>query len=121
MDETMVVKSMLNSYKDLDKINFQKSGIFFITNIRRDKQQELSDILRVHNDLGDGKYLGLQSLIGRSKKSVFNFLKERVCKRIQGQDNKLFSRGGKAVLIESVTQSVSSYCMSYFKILKSLC
>lgn len=46
--------------------------------MRRDKQIELSVVLGVHNDLGEGKYLGLLSLIGRSKKLVFKFLKERV-------------------------------------------
>lgn len=89
--------------------------------MRRDKQVELSEILGVHNDLSTGKYLGLPSLIGRSKKSVFKFLKDRMEKSIQGWNNKLLSRAGKAVLLKNVAQSIPSYCMSCFKIPKALC
>lgn len=49
-------------------MNFQKSGVFYSANVRRDKQLELAGILGVHNDITYTKYLGLPSLIGRSKK-----------------------------------------------------
>lgn len=77
-NETEVVKSLLNLYERLSSqsINFQKSGIMFSANVRTDKQRELYDILGVSNDLRLSNYLGLPLLIGRSKKSVFNFLKE---------------------------------------------
>ncbi|XP_074322969.1 uncharacterized protein LOC141659929 [Apium graveolens] len=100
---------------------FSKVGCIFSANVRTDKQQELENILGVYNGLGDGKYLGLPSLIGRSKKSVFNFLKDRVEKRIQGWGNKLLSKGGKMVLIKCVAQAIPSFCMSCFKISKTLC
>lgn len=86
-----------------------------------DKQPEISGILGVTNDLGLSNYLGLPSLIGRSKKSVFNFLKERVWKRIQGWSAKLLSKAGKAVLLRNVAQAIPSYCMSCFLIPKKLC
>lgn len=69
----------------------------------------------------DDKYLRLPSLIGGSKKSVFNFLKDRVWKRIQGWGNKLLSRDGKTVLVKNVAQSILSYSMTYFLIPKSFC
>lgn len=73
------------------------------------------------NDLSAGKYLGLPSLIGRSKNFVFNFLKERLEKKIQGWNNKILSRAGRTVLLKNVAQSIPSYCMSCFKIPKTLC
>lgn len=102
-------------------MNFQKSGVFYSANVRRDKQLERSNILGVHNDLGDGRYLGLPFLVGRSKKKVFNFIKERVAKKIQSWSSKTLSRGGKTVLIKNVAQTIPSYCMSCFKIPKTLC
>lgn len=109
---------MLNAYENASgqAVNFQKSGIFFSAIVRLDKQVELSNILGVFNDLITGRYLGLPSLIGRSKKIVFNFIKDRVAKKIQGWSNKFISRGGKTVLIKNVAQTIPSYFMSCFKI-----
>lgn len=122
-EETTRIKMLLKEYERFSgqAVNFQKSGVFYSANVRRDKQEELSGILEVHNDLGEGKYLGLPSQIGRSKKSVFNFLKDRVSHRIQGWCNKLLSMGGKTVLIKNVAQTITLYCMSCFKIPKLLC
>ncbi|XP_074367663.1 uncharacterized protein LOC141708083 [Apium graveolens] len=41
-------------------------------------KEGLAEVMGVFNDPEDGKYLGLPSLIGRSKKVVFNFLKDQV-------------------------------------------
>lgn len=68
----------------------------------------------------DSTYLGLPSLIGRSKKKVFRFVKERVCKKVQGWNNSKLSRAGKAVMIRNVAQTIPAYCMSCFLIPKSL-
>lgn len=93
-------------------INYQKSCIFFSSNVRRDKQQVIKDILEVHSDLGDSKYLGLPSLIGRSKKSVFEFVKERVWKKVQDLSHKLLSKAGKIIMVKNVAQTIPSYSMS---------
>lgn len=81
---TFVIQSMLNSYERCSgsAINYQKSGIFLSTNVRLDKKEEIKDMLLVQNDLCNTKYLGLPSLVGRSKKNVFYFIKEKVWRRI---------------------------------------
>lgn len=78
IEEAAMVKALLNEYELLSgqALNFQKSGVFFSANVRRDKQMEIEEVLGVYNDLGEGKYLGLPSLIVRSKKVVFNFLED---------------------------------------------
>lgn len=75
----------------------------------------------VSNDLSKGKYLGLPSLVGRSKKRVFEFVKDKVWKKIHGWKAKPISRAGKATLIKNVAQSIPTYCMSCFLLPKSLC
>lgn len=79
-EETQTVKNLLNEYEQQSgqAVNFHKSGSFFSFNDMRDKQHEISNIQGVHNELKDSKYMGLRSLIGRSKKKVFSFVKERV-------------------------------------------
>lgn len=78
MGETQTVKMLLNEYKAQSgqAVNYRKLGIFFSSNVRRDKQTQISSILGVQNEFKDSKYLGLPSLIGRSKKKVFSFIKD---------------------------------------------
>ncbi|XP_074352234.1 uncharacterized protein LOC141691390 [Apium graveolens] len=96
-NEALTVKSVLNTYQSWSgqDVNYQKSAIFFSSNVRMDKQQEIKQMLEVFNDIGDSKYLGLPSLIGRSKKLVFKYLKEKVIQRIKGWSIKLLSRAAR--------------------------
>lgn len=84
--ETTAVKSLLNDYEALlgQSVNFQKSAILFSSNVEQSERGTLAGILGVSNELQDGKYLGLLSFVGRSKKRVFGFVKNKVCKRLQG-------------------------------------
>ena len=66
-------------------------------------------------------YLGLRTLIGRSKYQAFYFLKERVWKKIQGWKGMLLSKAGKEVLIKAVAQSIPTYTMRVFQLLVKLC
>lgn len=121
--ETNNIKEDLHAYEFASgqAFNFQKSAIFFSSNVRRDKHLENKGILEVHNDIGNSNYLGLPSLIWRSKKIVFRYLKDRVWKRIQEWSTKLLSRAGKVVPIRIVSQSFPSYTMSSLLIPKTLC
>ena len=47
--------------------------------------------------LKTGRYVGLPSLIGKFKKAIFGFLKERLWKRLQGCKHKFLSRAGKEI------------------------
>ena len=67
------------------------------------------------------KYLGLPSLIGRNKKASFNYIKERVWKKLQGWKEKLLSQAGKEVLIKAVVQAILTYNMSCFKLPLGFC
>ncbi|KAA3460757.1 RNA-directed DNA polymerase [Gossypium australe] len=46
-------------------------------------------VLRVMALLDHGRHLGLPSLIGRNKKQVFGFIRDRLCKRMFNWKNKL--------------------------------
>lgn len=52
-EEAHSIKQILNSYElySGQAVNFQKSGIFFSSNVRRDKQDELKEVLGVHEDI----------------------------------------------------------------------
>lgn len=52
--------------------------MLFSINVGITIKTNISDILNVHNSIKDSNYLGLPSFVGKSKKSVFNYLKDRV-------------------------------------------
>ena len=120
--EASAVKCVLNTYESWSgqAVNYQKSAIFFGSNVRMDKQQKIKQVLEVSNDTGDSKYLGLPSLVGRSKKLVFKYLKEKVIQRIKGWSTKFLSRAGKLVLLKNVVQSIPTYAMSCVLLTKTL-
>ena len=53
------------------------------------------NILRPMQGSHHNKYLGLPTLIGKSKNEVFVEIKERVGKKLTGWKEKLLSMGGK--------------------------
>ena len=66
------------------KINTDKSSIFFSPNTSQELKDEIINILGSMQDLNHEKYLGLPSIIGRSKKLVFDKIKEKVNKKLAG-------------------------------------
>jgi hypothetical protein len=79
------------------------------------------EILDLTQETLNSRYLGLPVYMGRSKTSVFAYLKERVWKRIPGWKEKWLSKAGKETLTKAVAQSIPSYAMSCFDLTKSLC
>lgn len=120
--ECETITSILRSYEAASgqAINYSKSGVFFSKNVSNDLKTSLSEILGVANPLNTGRYLGLPSLIGRSKKAIFAYLKDRLWKRIQGWNNKILSKAGREILIKTVAQAIPSYCMQVFLLPTSL-
>ena len=103
------------------KVNAEKSSVFFSHNTPHEKKCAVLNILGPMQDTRHGKYLGLPSIIARSKTEVFAELKEKVGRKLAGWKGKLLSIGGKEILIKTVAQAVPTYTMSCFLILKGLC
>jgi hypothetical protein len=64
--------------------------------------------------LGTGKYLGLPSMIGRNRTTVFAYVKDRVWQKINSWSSKCLSKAGREVMIKSGLQAIHSYVMSIF-------
>ncbi|XP_057793280.1 uncharacterized protein LOC131009894 [Salvia miltiorrhiza] len=117
-EECLNLKRVLCDYEKASGqgINFQKSGILFSANVSDRDKDELSHIIGVWSPLNTGRYLGLPSLIGRKKKEIFHYLRERLWSRIQGWSGKKLSKAGKEILIKAVAQSIPTYCMAVFSL-----
>ncbi|XP_021593063.1 uncharacterized protein LOC110600514 [Manihot esculenta] len=121
--EASQVISLLAVYEKASgqSINFDKSAIMFSPCIRDDICIAVSTILNIHQPLGTSTYLGLPSLVGRSKKQIFSFLKDRIWKRINSWNNRFLSRAGCEVLIKAVLQAIPAYCMNVFLLPLATC
>ena len=102
-------------------INFEKSSIYFSSNTEARHREWIKNILGVKEVARFESYLGLPTLIGRSKYQTFSFLKDRVWKKLQGWKSKLLLRAGKEVLIKAVAQSIPTYTMGVFQLPLKLC
>ena len=71
-------------------------------------------------DLKHNKYLGLPSIIRKSKKEVFAEVKEKVAKKLSGWKEKMLSIKGREILIKVVPQATPTYTMSCFFLSKGL-
>ncbi|GAU48907.1 hypothetical protein TSUD_99640 [Trifolium subterraneum] len=83
-------------------------------------KEDLSRILGVKLVLGTGIYLGLPSMVGRSKREIFSYIKDRIWKRINSWRGRALSKAGKEIMIKSVLQAIPSYVMSMFILPASL-
>jgi len=82
--EATVMKNILSTFEAASgqAINLQKSEIYCSSNTPADHKENITNILGVRQVLGTGKYLGLPSMIGRSKKATFKFIKDHVWNKI---------------------------------------
>ena len=117
-NECSKLKEILSLYESAlgQKINIDKSSIFFSPNTSQELKDDIINILGSMHDSNHTKYLGLPSIIGRSKKLVFVEIKEKVGKKLAGWKGKLLLVGGKEVLIKAVVQAIPTYTMSYFQL-----
>lgn len=80
----------------------------------------LYSLLGVSEWLGISNYLGLPFMIGKNKKSSFNYIKHGVWRKIIFWSGKAFSKAGREVLVKSVIQANPTYCTCVFLLPLSL-
>jgi hypothetical protein len=115
-NEASVLKNILSVYETASgqAINLQKSEFYCSRNVPTEAREAVANQLGVSQVLGTGKYLGLPSMIGRSKKSTFKFIKDRLWKKISSWSSRHLSQAGREIMIKSILQSIPTYVMSIF-------
>ena len=67
------------------------------------------------------KYLGLPTLVGKSRTQAFKSIKDKVWRRLNDWKLKFLSQAGKEILLKAVIQAIPTYSMCIFKFLNVLC
>ena len=81
----------------------------------------MKNILNVHNESLNERYLGMPTDVGQSKNGVFKYLRDRVWEKVKGWMQKLLSAAGKEILIKSVAQAIPVFSMVCFRLPRGLC
>jgi hypothetical protein len=103
------------------KLNKDKTSIFFSRNTSPAKREEITRLSGLNATNCYEKYLGLPTMVGRSKYKAFKGIKERVWTWLNDWKVKFLSQAGKEILIKAVVQAIPTYCMSVFLLPTSLC
>ena len=102
-------------------INKDKTAAIFSKNTPASVKAQMMAELGITQIASNDKYLGLPVHIGKSRKSAFEYIKQKVWAKIQGWQEKLLSKAGKEILIKAVAQAIPTYAMSCFDLTKGLC
>jgi hypothetical protein len=121
--ECSKILEILNLYEGNSgqKINREKTAIYFSSNTSQATRQLILEFWGSQGASNFDKYLGLPAMIGRSKKSIFNGLKERIVQRLQGWKEIFLSKAGHEVLIKAIAQAIPTYAMNCFCLPKTWC
>lgn len=97
-------------------MNYSKTEVSFSKDVDYQLRRDIVEILGVQEVDRDEKYLGLPTIIGRSKKAIFSCLIDKIWKKVQGWKEKFLSQVGKEILIKFVIQAIPIYMMSIFRL-----
>ena len=86
MEECDKVMDLLNKYEEASgqKVNRSKTSLFFNNSVPEEVKHGIKVKLGLPEIMHYEKYLGLPSLVGKGKKESFNYIKEKVWRKLQG-------------------------------------
>jgi hypothetical protein len=116
------IQALLELYEKASgqKLNREKTSLLFSKNTPQVVKDQLVNLVGVTPTSCFEKYLGLPSMVGKSRIASFSSIKGRIWERINGWKEKFLSHAGKEVLMKAVLQAIPTYTMSVFKLPKSL-
>lgn len=115
-DEASCIVNLLDMFEKVSgqKINMEKSSVFFSWNVEVNSKQEICELLHFAEADENSHYLGLSNFIGRKKSAKLRYIKEKVQSRMQSWDEKILTKVGKEILLKTVTQAIPNYVMRVF-------
>jgi hypothetical protein len=117
------LKRVLEKYEESwgQKVNMQKSFIFFSKGCREEIRTELKDTIGIQCEALSEQYLGLPMVLERSKNGAFKYITDRSRGKVTGWKGQGLPMAEKEILVKSVLQAVGTYPMGCFQLTKGQC
>jgi hypothetical protein len=98
------LRSVLQDYElsSGQKVNLQKSSIYFGPGCHPELKTELKNYIGISCEALSECYLGLPTVVGRSKNGCFQHFTEKSWNKVKGLKGQGMSKAAKGVLIKSV-------------------
>ncbi|GAU22350.1 hypothetical protein TSUD_106780 [Trifolium subterraneum] len=111
--QTLNIASTLKRFADYSglKVNTNKSKVFFSSTTRNGKISSIVASTGINRTLSLEKYLGIPMMHGRLKRRDFEFLEEKISKRLDSWQHNLLNKAGRMTLVKSVLNSILNYYM----------
>jgi len=121
--EADFILKTLQTYESMSgqKVNLEKSEMVFNPSLREDIKKEFHSQMPINITRKIDKYLGLPTQFGRLKVHDFNFIMDKVVKKLKGWKEKNLSFAERSVLIKAVTQVIPVYVMCCFLLPQQIC
>ncbi|XP_043807328.1 uncharacterized protein LOC122721971 [Manihot esculenta] len=102
-EEAHQLKYCLTLYEQASgqRINYDKLAVMFTSNTDYGLRASICQCLRVQEVENHDNYLGMPSVVSRDKKLIFNYVVDKVAKRIQGWKTKFLSKAGRDILLRT--------------------
>jgi hypothetical protein len=116
--QARVIKSALATFEkgSGQLLSVSKCSILFSDQCSQISQNSVRQIMEVHREEFEDKYLGLPTPDGRMKKGKFQPYKDPLGKKLTNWAERYMSMGAKDELIKSVVQAIPIHVMSVFKL-----
>ena len=101
-------------------VNFEKSAFCCSRNISAEQAARISDALGILHTTEMESYLGMPVRTGRQKLRIFSNISHRVKKQLLSWRARMFSAGGREILVKAVVQAIPTFTMSLFKLPSTL-
>ncbi|PNX99881.1 ribonuclease H, partial [Trifolium pratense] len=123
MDQMGEMSDCMNAFCKAsgEKVSVEKTRLLVSKNVHPARAHELSSASGFHLTADFGKYLGVPILHSRQKVSTYEFLVEKVLKRLSSWKAKNLSFAGRVTLTRSVLAALPTYIMQTTLLPKGIC
>ncbi|KAL3527877.1 hypothetical protein ACH5RR_012533 [Cinchona calisaya] len=117
-----IIKTIIHDFSSTSilTVNFDKSRIFFSKNSTKDNISSICNSLNTAKAKDLGLYLGFP-ITSRTRRSLFQFVLEKVHKKLAGWQTNLISFAGRKAIVQQVAAVIPAYYMQCTALPLSLC
>ena len=110
------LRTILHEYEVASgqKVNLQKSAIFYGKGSTEDMKQEVQQIIGISSEALSERCLGLPTVVGKSKDGTFRYVEESARGKVAGWKGQGLSKTEREMLLKSGLQSTPTFTMRYF-------